>query len=81
MYSIWTALTKPPVAGKSVVSISDQREYDIIPCRATSELHLYIDLTSHVFLSHAKVCLSSDGLYVMHRGLPVMLQGFACQVP
>ena len=66
---------------KKCGSISDQREYDIIPCRATSELHLYIDLTYHALLSHGKVFLSCDGLYVMHRGLPLMLEGFACHVP
>ena len=55
--------------------------YDIIPCQTMSELHLYIDLTFHVLLGHAKVCLSCNGLYVMHEGLPVMHKGSACHAP
>ena len=31
MYSMWIGLTKPPVTGKSVVSILDQREYESEP--------------------------------------------------
>ena len=56
--------------------------YDVIPCQTTSELHLFMDLTYHVLLGHAKVCLSctkvcmscamvclscAKGLSVMHH--------------
>ena len=39
--------------------------YDVIPCQTTSELHLYIDLTYHVILGHAKVCLSGTMTVIM----------------
>ena len=36
--------------------------YDVIPHQTMSELCLYMDLIYHM----------CDGLYVMHKGLPVM---------
>ena len=49
--------------------------YDVIPHQTMSELCLYMDLTYHVLKGSAKVCLLCDGLYAMHKGLPVMDKG------
>ena len=55
--------------------------YDVIPYQTMSELHLYIDLTYHAHLGHVKVSLSCNGLYVMHKGLPIMCEGSVCHAP
>ena len=55
---------------------------DVMPHLMTSELCLFMNLTYHPLLSHAKgLSVIHHGLYVMNEGLPVMCEESVSHMP
>ena len=55
--------------------------YDVIPHQTTSELHLFIDLTYHALISHAKVCLSFTMVCMSCVKVCLLHEESVCHVP